>query len=388
MPADPDHARLGVVETWQQLRDGGLARPGRADHGDGLARFDAQRQAAKHRHVRYVAEPDVVEAESGRVRRQLDRAGLVRDRGPRVDDVEHPDDAGPGLLPERDHVGEHAHWAGHLGQVGGERQERAQRDRAVDGQPAAEREHADHAERRDRGQGRVVSGRQPDHPQPGREQPGARRFQSLLLLLLLAEPLDHADPADGLVDHPGHLAGLLLRVPARREQLAPRGQRDHPQRGRDRDGHDRQHRGEHHHDADGQHEQHDVAERDRHHGQQALHHVQVGNGPPDQLPGAHLVLARAVQPGQRVEQFGAQVVLDVEGEPAAPVAAQVDAGEVHRGRDDEQPGQRPDGRPADHDHVVDDLPLYQRDHRGRDGRRERARHGDNHRPAITPAVTR
>ena len=61
------------------------------------------------------------------------------------------------------------------------------------------------------------------------------------------------------------------------------------------------------------------------HGQQALHHVQVGDGPADQLPGADLVLARAVQPGQRAEQLGPQVVLDVEGQPAAVVAAQVDA---------------------------------------------------------------
>ena len=58
-----------------------------------------------------------------------------------------------------------------------------------------------------------------------------------------------------------------------------------------------------------------------------------------------LVLAGAVQPGQRVEQLGAQVVLNVEGELAALVAAQVDAGEVHRGRDEEQAGQRPDGLP-------------------------------------------
>ena len=360
VPADPDHAGLRVVEARQQLRQGGLAGAGRADHGDDLARCHVQRKTAKHRLVRYVAELDFVEAEPGRVRRQLDGVRLVGDDRPRVDDVEHPDDAGPRLLPERHHVGEHAHRARHLGQVGGERQERAERDRAVQGQPAAERQHADHAQRGDGGQRRVVPGGDPDHPQPGREQVLARRLEPLLLLLLLAEPLDHPHAADGLVDHAGHLAGLLLRVPAGREQLAPRRQRDDPQRGRDRDGHDRQHRREHHHDAEGQHEQHDVPERDRHHGHQALHHVQVGDGPADQLPGADLVLARAVQPGQRVEQLGAHVVLDVQGELPAPVAAQVDAAEVHRGRDEEQPGQRPDRRPPGHDHVVDDLPLHQR----------------------------
>src|SRR5690348_17435835 len=41
-----------------------------------------------------------------------------------------------------------------------------------------------------------------------------------------------------------------------------------------------------------------------------------------------------------------------------------------------------------HDHVVDDLPLHQRDRRGRDGRRERARQRDQHGTAVTPAVTR
>ena len=275
VPADADRAGLRVVEAGQQQGQGGLARAGRADHGDRLARLDAERKAAQHRLGRHVAEPDVVEAEAGRVRRELDRVRLVADGGPRVDDVEHPDDAGPRLLPDGDHHREHAHRAAHQSQVGREREECAQRDRALNGQPAAQREHADHAQRRDGGQRGVVPGRQPDHAQPGREQVLARLFQPLLLLLLLAETLDHAHAADGLVDDAGHVARLLLRMPARGEQLAPRRERDHPQRRRDRHGHDRQQRREHHHDADGQHEQHEAAERDRHHGQDGLHHVQV-----------------------------------------------------------------------------------------------------------------
>ena len=137
-------------------------------------------------------------------------------------------------------------------------------------------------------------------------------------------------------------------------------------------------------------EQDDVAERDRHHGQQALHHVQVGDGPADQLPGADLVLARAVQPGQRAEQLGPQVVLDVEGHPAAMVTAQVDAGEVDRGRDQQQPGQRPDRLPGASTMTLSMmLPLHQRDrgrrHRGR-AARPPTRHADV--AAITPAVAR
>ncbi len=176
VPADADRAGLRVVEARQQHGQGGLAGAGRADHGDRLARLDAERKAAQHRLGRHVAEPDVVEAEAGRVRREFDRVWLVADGGLRVDDVEHPDDAGPRLLPDGDHHREHAHRAAHQSQVGREREEGAQRDRAVNGQPAAQREHADHAQRRNGGQRGIVPGRQPDHPQPGREQVLARRL--------------------------------------------------------------------------------------------------------------------------------------------------------------------------------------------------------------------
>ncbi len=128
-------------------------------------------------------------------------------------------------------------------------------------------------------------------------------------------------------------------------------------------------------------------ERDRHHGHDALHHVQVGDGPAHQLPGADLVLARAVQAGQRVEQLGPHVVLDVQGQPAAVVPAQVDAGEVHRGRDQQQAGQRPDRLAVGHDDVVDDLPLHQRDRGRRHRGRQRAAQRDDDTAAMPPAVS-
>ena len=92
-----------------------------------------------------------------------------------------------------------------------------------DGQPAAERENAHLPEGRDGLQRRVVPGLQPHHPQPGREQLPADRLEPVELLLLLAEALDHPHAGDGLVDHAGHVARLLLRVPARREQRAAGG---------------------------------------------------------------------------------------------------------------------------------------------------------------------
>ena len=142
------------------------------------------------------------------------------------------------------------------------------------------------------------------------------------------------------------------------------------------------------HDAERHDEQHDVPERDRHHGQQALHQFRSEMDRLTSWPVWSSSWRAPVEPGQRAEHLGAQVVLHVEGEPAAPVAAQVDAAEVDRGGEHEQPGQRPDGLPLGHDHVVDDLPLHQRYRRRGDRRRQRAAQGDQHRRAVTPAVPR
>ena len=67
---------------------------------------------------------------------------------------------------------------------------------------------------------------QPDRAHPGGVQAGWRPSSRSQLLLLLPEALDHADAGDGVVDDAGDFAGLLLRVPAGREQLVPRGERD------------------------------------------------------------------------------------------------------------------------------------------------------------------
>ena len=55
--------------------------------------------------------------------------------------------------------------------------------------------------------------------------------------------------------------------------------------------------------------------------QQPLHQADVADRPADHLAGLQRVLGRAVQPLQRREDVAAQVVLDVEGEPAGGEAA-------------------------------------------------------------------
>ena len=266
--ADPDGAPAHVVEPRQQQRDRRLAGAGGADHGHRLARADAQREPAQHRLGRHVAEPDVVEFDAGRVGRQRRGAGLVGDHRARVDDFQHPDDAGPRLLPDRDQGGEHPDRAGHLREVAGEGQERAERDAALDGEPAAQGEHPDLAEGGDGLQRGVEPGHHAREPDAGRVQVRARALHALQFLVFLPEALDHADPADGLVDDGRDLARLLLRVPARREQLAPGPQRDHPQRRGDRQRHHGQQRRQGQHDDDRDDEEQRAADGDRQERQQ------------------------------------------------------------------------------------------------------------------------
>ena len=255
-------------------------------------------------------------------------------------------------------------------------------------QPAAEREHADQPERRYRGERGVVPGGEPDHPQPGAEQVLARGLHPLHLLLFLAEPLDDADPADGLVDDGGDLADLLLRVPAGREELLARRRRDQPERGRDRDRDQGERRRQDDHDDEREHEQEQAAQGQRHPLEQALHHVEVGDRPADELAGVDLVLPRSVQPGQRVEQLGPHGVLHVERHLPAAEPAHVDADEVGDGRDQQADRQRPDRLLRRDDHVVDDRPLQQRDRQRRSHVEQRSRKRDHHVTPESPAVPR
>ena len=67
---DRDLAARRVVEAGDELGDGRLARAGRPDQGDGLARCDVQVDVAQHRLRRVVGERDVVERDVAFDRRQ------------------------------------------------------------------------------------------------------------------------------------------------------------------------------------------------------------------------------------------------------------------------------------------------------------------------------
>ena len=62
-----------------------------------------------------------------------------------------------------------------------------------------------------------------------RSRPGVG--EAVQLAVLLAEALHHPHAGDGLVDHARHLAGALLRVPARGEDAGAHAQGDEEQEG-------------------------------------------------------------------------------------------------------------------------------------------------------------
>ena len=134
------------------------------------------------------------------------------------------------------------------------------------------------------------------------------------------------------------------------------------------------------------------ADRQRHHRQQRLHQLQVGDGPGDHLAGAQRVLALPVQPLHRAEDLPAQVVLHATARAARPGTgagtrrrtgprparpARPPAGTSTRGRAghrvvDGHPGQQRDDRlQAEPEHRDDQRPDRHR--RGAAGRRRPSR---------------
>ena len=385
--ADPHGARRHVVEAGQQQRDGGLARPGGAHHGERLAGRDAQGEVLEHRPLRVVAEADRVELDARLgVRRQFRGVRCLGYQRPGVDQLVDPLDPGPRLLAHGEHHGEHPHRAGELGEIGREGDEGAQADLAAHRHPAAERQHRDLAEGRHGLQRRVVAGVEAHGPHPGGEQAAADVPELGLLLGLLAEALDDAHPGDRAVHDTGHGRRLPLRVPGGREQPGAAAVGQEPQGGRDGQRDHRQQRREHRHDDQRDDEHQQVADHHRQHEEESLDELEVAGGPPDDLPGVQLVLPRPVQPDDRVEHRGAQVVLDVQGEPPTVVAPHIGHQVDGDGRGDQhgRPGGQRLGVPDDH--VIDDQPGYQRYQRGDAHPGERRPQREQHVAPIPPAL--
>jgi hypothetical protein len=359
----PQLAPLGVVEARQQQCDRGLAGARGADHGERLPRLHAERDGVEHRVAARVAERDVVQVHRQRTLREGGRGGRVDDVGLGVDQVVHPLHPRPGELRGDHHRPEQAGRPDQLGDVGGERQERSDADRALQREPAP---HGDHADLAERGQGEqrgVEPGGEPGGAHPLGEQPGGAAFETRDLAGLLAEPLHHPHAGDGLLDVLGDVGRPLLRRPGGREQLRPGAQRD-PAHGRQHhQRHEREQRREPQHGRDRRDDEHHRTQRQRRHRQQCLHQLQVGDRARHDLAGAQRVLPLAVEALHRGEHLAPQVVLHVEGEPAGEVPAQERRTEPHQCEPDHRRDDRDEHGRGPRDGVVDGHAGEQRAHR-------------------------
>ena len=109
-----DPAGVQLVEPHDEVHQRRLARPGRTDDGDGLARLDAQVEALDERLVGRVGERHVLEGHASLGRPDLGRRGGLRVLLGRVEHVEHPLGRGhPGL----EQVGHRGHLRQRLGEL-------------------------------------------------------------------------------------------------------------------------------------------------------------------------------------------------------------------------------------------------------------------------------
>ena len=152
MPSMVTRAGGHVVEAGQQRGDGGLARAARRRR----ARRPRRRPTCRSKSsstgwLAGVAEAHVVEAHlaAGRAARST-ASGVSCTRALASSMSRIRSAPARACWPMANSAGEHPHRRDELHEVGGEGQERAERDVAVDGQPAAEGQHRHLGERRDR----------------------------------------------------------------------------------------------------------------------------------------------------------------------------------------------------------------------------------------------
>jgi len=273
--------------------------------------------------------------------------------------LEDPLDPGASLLADGQDAGELPRRGHELGDVRREGEEGAQADPPVQCQPAAQGEHRNLSEHRDRLQQRLEARLQAHRAHPRAVELLSGVDHPLQLALLLTEGLHHPHPGDVLVDDPGDLALPLLAVPAGREDLRAHPVGDEEERRRDHQSDQCEQRREHQHDHQRDQHHQQVAAHQRDEVEQPLHQRRVAAGPGDQLARGHLRQRLLVHPDQPVVHRIAQVVLDLEGHLPAEVPPQVGQPEGHqRDRDQEhQPRPQPGGGMADH--LVDDVPGHQ-----------------------------
>ena len=212
---DGNAAVVHVVEAREEQADGRLSRARAADERDRFAGCDREREVTENRFGLRVAEGDVVEAHLARADDELGGIRTILHDRRGVEEVE--DALGPRAceLTDREDRGEHPHRGRELQHVRREREERPEADVVVQRQPAAEREHRDLTERRDRLHGGLEARGEVHQPHPRRVHVAGPGREAIQLAGLLAEALDDAHSGDVFLHHVRDVACLLLRIPAR-----------------------------------------------------------------------------------------------------------------------------------------------------------------------------
>ena len=360
-----------VPQAGDEAGERRLARPGRADEGEGLPCRDRQRDVAQDEPVGRVAERHGVELDRAGDRRHRPRVRRVDDGRPRVDDLEHPLDR-PGPLSElavqpgdRPEAGRDGHA------VQQEAGQRADPELALDDLvprvPEQPGQRAEAEEPHQRPEQRPPQGQ----PRAGRDHRPQVRVVALELPLLADVALDHADAGQRLLGGRRAPRDRVLDLRADPLERSTEDDRDGDQGRREEQDDEQQRRAEGEQDDDRADEADDRRQQARDGlGEHRPHERHVARQARHQLPHPAAGVEVERQRHEAAEQVAAQLGHD----PLPDDAEQVGLEEAADRLDAEQPEEQ-------HDQAVEAGRVATGDDLGRDP-------GDDQREGQPDAPTR
>jgi hypothetical protein len=298
-----------VVEPRDEAHQDALARAGRPEDRDALARLDLEVDVPQHRVEPAVFEGDPLEADGALEAGPAHRVGRGADVDRGVEDLEDPAGADQRLLDRVDDRGDVVHLAGELVEEPREHDEaRAERQAALDDEPAPVAEEHHRVDPRQEARRRREEAHPPEDVVLLGQDGAVEGLEPLAVLLLAPEALHDRDALDALgevLHHPLDQRAVLgvLRLDLAREE----GRQDPEDRGR---------REARHREARAQARHVDGVDRERDHHDDALdqhlvdehpHRLHVARHPGDDRPGGVGVEEPEAEPLELVVDLRAQV---------------------------------------------------------------------------------
>ena len=199
-----------IVQTVEQVHQGGFAAAGAAQHGKGATRRDGKGNIVQNRLLVFVAEGDMVKDDVAVHRRcQGIRCILLR-LG--IQDISDTVDGNAGLAHLRQNLAQTAHRPAQGRIVGNERQKLTQRNLPVD---CADRTHADnrqHLNRHNQVAGAPVGGHHVAQPNPQIREGDILFVKAVDFKPLPAKRTDYADTGEVLLNRRGQGAFRNIRL--------------------------------------------------------------------------------------------------------------------------------------------------------------------------------